>query len=218
MVDETGPVPYKSSESEITSFYRKLRRSVIEGGIEIDALECVARVCRTLELEIAPEQIAAGVDVLMRQTLSSACPRPGANELVRTLHNAGIRTGIISNAIYQPFLEWALARFGFNDDLDFVLTSAKAGYYKSRVELYEIASDLLQVPARNTIHVGDSLRFDVVGAANAGMRTVWLNLTGEPASIGRPDIVVESLDGLASLLIETFRIGPTPQSGAMRAL
>jgi len=190
----------------ITTDYRALRQSVIESGIEIDATENVLRVCSTLGMYPNRDEVATAIDQLMREALSGAYPRPGAIDLLRTLKAAGIPLGVVSNAIHQPFLEWALDASGMADLFDVVLTSARAGYYKSRPEIYWRAAKELDIAPEAIIHIGDSLRFDVTGAARAGMRTVWLNLTDEPDGNCIADLTVTHLDGLAPLLFNCFKL------------
>ena len=118
--------------------------------------------------------------------LDGARPVPGAVETVRAIHHAGIAVGVISSAVYHPFLEWTLSAFGIRDRIAAVVTSASAGYYKSRPELYWHAADLLRVAPRRVVHVGDSLRFDVGGASRAGMGTVWLQANGASTNDDTP--------------------------------
>jgi 2-haloalkanoic acid dehalogenase type II len=190
----------------ITAEYRALRHSIIESGIEIDATENVLRVCRTLGIYPNRDDVASAVDQLMSGMLASAHPRPGAVELMRTLKAAGIPLGIVSNAIHQPFLEWALEASGMSDLFDSVLTSARAGFYKSRPEIYLQAAKELGVAPEAIIHIGDSPRFDVAGAARAGMRTVWLDLSHEPVGDCVPDLTITHLAGLAPLLFDSFQL------------
>lgn len=221
LAGQPGQTRCETPGAEVTSRYRDMRQACIENGIEIDSVEGVSRICREIGLAVDEGLIANGVDVLMRSTLGTVRARPGAAELVRTLRASGIKLGVISNAIHHPFLEWALEANEMLGEFDLVLSSAKAGYYKSRIELYQLASEMLDVAAERTIHIGDSYRFDVIGASSAGMRTVWLNLTGQSlrkAGGPQPDLVVESLNGLAPLLFETFNLGQAPRAGVPHAV
>lgn len=202
---------------EITRFYRQLRHQAIESGIEVDSIGCVSRVCEHLGIDVPEHVIATGVDTLMREVIDTARPRRGAVELVRSLRATGIKLGVISNAIHQSFLEWTLERDDLLQDFDLVLSSAKAGYYKSRVELYHLAAQMLDVLPEQIVHVGDSYRFDVLGASNSGMRTVWLKLSSSDDDESQADLIVSSLDGLADRLRESFELGAKRQSGAIRA-
>jgi putative hydrolase of the HAD superfamily len=101
--------------------------------------------------------------------------------------------------------------FGLRSSFAVVVTSASAGYYKSRPEIYWHAAALLGAAAARTVHVGDSYRFDVAGARRAGMRTVWLRR--DPAAVdgdgGPPDLMVESLEGAAGSILGLVEPPPT---------
>ena len=177
--------------------YHRLRREIIASGMEQSAVECVLRVCAELGVPTDRAQVEDGVNALMRETLATATPLPGAVVLVAELHAANARLAIISNAVHHPFLEWALAAHGLSDSFDAVVSSASAGYYKSRPEIYRETLRRLEVPPRRAVHVGDSYRFDVLGAAAAGMHTVWLTSDPVPVAAGQVDLTVRTLEGLA---------------------
>jgi FMN phosphatase YigB (HAD superfamily) len=122
-------------------------------------------------------------------------------ETVRAIRDTGIRLGVVSSAVYHPFLEWALQKFGFNASFEAVSTSAATGYYKSRPEIFlETVARLRSCPT-GSVHVGDSARYDVESAARAGMKTVWLNsANGQPPSVD-PDLTLETLEGAAERII-----------------
>jgi FMN phosphatase YigB (HAD superfamily) len=136
---------------------------------------------------------------------------------VRDIHRAGVPIGIVSSAVYHPFLEWTLEAFGIRDAFAVVITSASAGFYKSRAELYVHAAKLLGATPRRMVHVGDSLRFDVAGAERAGMGTVWLRgdrSQAEDPSI-RPDLVLTTLEAAAPEILTLLR-SRLPDEDAVR--
>src|SRR5262249_62241757 len=105
----------------------------------------------------------------------------------------------VASAVYHPFLEWTLERFGIRDAFAVVTTSASAGYYKSRPEIFWQTLQQLEVDPARSVHVGDSWRFDVAGARRAGMRTVLIAAEHDPVACEEitPDLVVSSLDNAA---------------------
>ena len=46
-------------------------------------------------------------------------------------------------------------------------------YRKPHPRIFEIALNLIGVPAARTLFIGDLLKTDIRGAKNAGMHTVW---------------------------------------------
>jgi HAD superfamily hydrolase (TIGR01509 family) len=154
--------------------YRQLRLAVQEHGNELRAEACVATVLDELSLSYDDAEIARGLDQLMRPNVDLAAPMPGAIETIHELSAAGVPLGIVSSAVYHPFLLWTLEEFGIRGAFETVTTSASAGFYKSRPEIYFAALGALDATPERSVHVGDSRRFDVGGAHRAGMRTVWL--------------------------------------------
>jgi FMN phosphatase YigB (HAD superfamily) len=184
--------------------YRQLRKEIIEHGNELSAEQCLQHVFVSMNIVTSDEELAEGVEQVMHATFSGVSPIPGAVETVRSIHSLGIPVGIVSSAVYHPFLEWTLTAFGIRDAIGTIVTSASAGYYKSRPEIYLHAAELLGSLPGRTVHVGDSLRFDVGGAMGAGMGTVWLQHDAESAINASfiPDLVVRTLEDSAPLIVD----------------
>ena len=200
--DGDGPVdPTLLAEATVT--YRALRLEIIEHGNELPAEACVEQVLVRLSLPVDMATITRGVAALMRDSFAEVAPVPGAVATVRGLHAAGVSLGIISSAVYHPFLEWTLAKFQLQDAFLDVTTSASAGFYKSRPELFWHAAAALGADPATTVHVGDSYRFDVEGASRAGLTTVWLNREDKPVpdSEDVPALTLDSLDGAHTAIL-----------------
>ena len=201
--NEVGDSPDARLEGEADVFYRRLREAIKRHGDELTAEASVARVLAHLGVAVDEGLIAVGVERLMRETLEEVRLLPGAEGTVRALASAGIPLGIVSSAVYHRFLEWTLERCGLLDAFDVVVTSASAGFYKSRPELFHHAATALGVAPDQAVHVGDSYRFDVEGARRAGMKTVWVR--GEPGSwtsdTQQADLTIASLEGAAPRIL-----------------
>lgn len=184
--------------------YRQLRKAIHQHGHELTAEQCLDLVLHQIGLDESPEMIERGTEAIMQATMDGITPVPGVIETIRALRDTGVRLGIVSSAVYHPFLLWTLELFGIRDAFEAVTTSASAGFYKSRPEIYWSALELLDADPGRSLHLGDSFRFDVVGARRAGMSTAWLQregaepLPGEPA----PELTFRSLVGSAPVLLE----------------
>jgi len=196
-----------SVPAEADARYRTLRRDIMEHGNELTAEECLRQVFGDLDIEIPADEIAEGIDRLMRDAFATVVPVPGAVESVQAIHQSGVAVGIVSSAVYHPFLEWTIDRFGIRDAIGAVVTSASAGFYKSRPEIYWHAADLLDAIPERMVHVGDSLRFDVGGAGRAGLGTVWLQRDAAEAPNGeiRPDLTLDTLVAAAPEILALLR-------------
>ena len=192
--------------------YRRLRVAIMDHGREETAERCVAIVFDELGLPIDSVSIDRAVEALMRDALDDLAPTTGVIDTVRSLADAGVPLGIVSSAVYHPFLEWSLARFGIDDAFTHVTTSASAGFYKSRPEIFWDATTQLGVAPERVIHVGDSARWDVGGARRAGLRPVWLRRNPDtPNDSGEePILTVATLEGVAPVLIELLKSETQP--------
>lgn len=184
--------------------YRTLRREIMDHGNELTAEQSLRVIFDAMGIPSHDAEIEQGVADLMREAAGKARPIPGAVETVRALAQTDIRLGVVSSAVYHPFLEWTLEEFGIKDDFTTIVTSASAGFYKSRPEIYLHAAELLAASPTMMVHVGDSLRFDVGGASRAGIGTVWLQFPDKPGDGSEyvPDLTVSTLEGSAPAILD----------------
>lgn len=78
------------------------------------------------------------------------------------------------------------------------LNASGVGVAKPHPQIFLAAAEALGVSPADVLHVGDDPLLDVAGAREAGMRTVWLNRTGERWSHGpEPDLEFPDMTSLA---------------------
>ena len=188
---------------EADARYQQLRKEIIEHGNELTAEACLEHVFSGMRLDVLEEDIQMGVALLMRQALAGASPIRGAVDTVQEIHRAGVPIGVVSSAVYHPFLEWTLDSFHIRDAFRAIVTSASVGFYKSRPEIYWHAAEVLGSTPERMVHVGDSLRFDVGGASRVGMGTVWLrDGRGDHADQSLvPDLTLTTLESAAPQIL-----------------
>ena len=97
--------------------------------------------------------------------------------LLESLRDRGLRLGLVSNALDPPeLLHRDLQQLGVAERLDVAVFSSEVGWRKPHPEIFERALRALDVPAEQTLFVGDTLATDIAGAAALGMHTcqaVW---------------------------------------------
>jgi len=81
---------------------------------------------------------------------------------------------------------------------DAVVCSEEVGAYKPAAAMFERGLEALGLGRHEVLHVGDSVRSDVLGAHAAGIRAAWINRRGLPAAEGGPAAYV--LTDLGDLL------------------
>ena len=103
--------------------------------------------------------------------------------------------GMITNGNSDP------ARCGLDGIFQFTIFSQDWGVEKPDAKIFRIAAEHAGCAEVEMLHVGDSLENDVMGALNAGMRSVWLNRDGADKPLDlRPDYEASSLLELRDIL------------------
>jgi 2-haloacid dehalogenase len=103
---------------------------------------------------------------------------PDAQPALAALKAEGRATAILSNGS-TDMLAAAVKGAKLSDVLDHVLSVDAVRAFKPPPKVYDLAIDTLGVRA-NEIAFVSSNRWDVAGAANAGLRPVWVNRGGNP--------------------------------------
>jgi phosphoglycolate phosphatase len=141
----------------------------------------------------------------------SAQPYPGAADALRTLHQAGLRTAVVTNK-QQRFALGLLERLGLSGDVDLVVGGDTCERRKPDPQPLLFACQRLQVPASRVLMVGDSIN-DVLAARAAGMPIVCVpygyNEGRDPRSL-ECDVLISTLAELAPLLLASTRSEGVP--------
>ena len=104
---------------------------------------------------------------------------PGTGELIRTLKNRGIMTGIVSNAqfytpyIFETLIGRSLTEAGFSPKI--MSWSYLNGYAKPSLEMFSSVIKFIQntgITTTEVIYIGNDMLNDISTAAELGLRTV----------------------------------------------
>jgi HAD superfamily hydrolase (TIGR01549 family) len=113
--------------------------------------------------------------------------------VLRELRVKGIRLGIVSN--WTGDLHEVVERVGLRESFDFVLDSARLGYEKPHVEIFDEAVRRAGVERGAALHVGDSPEHDVDGALASGLGALLLDRHARHPTFSRAPRV-ETLEGV----------------------
>ena len=112
-----------------------------------------------------------------------------------------------------------LRRIGLMPLFRFQLGAREHGAAKPASSIFHAACTQLACAPSQVLHVGDDVELDVVGAAQAGLRTCWINRVGGegnprkwPRDDVRPDLQFTTLTALADWLDASS--SPLSQSAA----
>jgi putative hydrolase of the HAD superfamily len=123
-------------------------------------------------------------------------PLPGVDRALSALSDRPL--GVVTNG--APSMQrQKLDALGVTDTFDVIVHAGYDAPAKPSPEPFEAALSTLDVGPERTVHVGNSLGSDVAGARAAGVGSVWVPDTDEPAD-PEPDHTVSSLSELPSVL------------------
>jgi putative hydrolase of the HAD superfamily len=104
---------------------------------------------------------------------------PHAKEVLKQIQ---LKVGLISNTGRTPgtVLRSVLSNLEILEFFTVLLFSNEVGYLKPHPEIFRRASQELEVPLSQILHVGDDVKADVEGARHAGMKTLLIE---EPSDL-----------------------------------
>ncbi|WP_322904066.1 HAD family hydrolase [Paenibacillus campi] len=96
-----------------------------------------------------------------------------AREAIAACRQQGFKLGLLTNGTYQIQYGKVL-HLGLEHDFDVILTSGEAGIQKPERRIYTMILERLGTSATETVFVGDHPENDIWGAAQVGMRGIFL--------------------------------------------
>lgn len=119
---------------------------------------------------------------------------PGVREMLGDLRPR-YRIGAITNGNAD------VDHIGIGELFDFVVTAAGAGAAKPDAAIFDAAIAAAGTVPGRAVHVGDDPHGDVLGAAAAGLRAIWVNPRLAPWPGGRaPDAVATDVTEVPALV------------------
>ena len=128
---------------------------------------------------------------------------PEVPDVLRQLKDAGFVTAILSNGA-PGMLADAVKGAKLDHLFDHVLSVEQVGVFKPHPSVYQLAVDMLGVPAAG-ISFQSSNAWDAHAASAFGMRVVWCNRYAQRRERlpGSPDREIRSLAELPALLVKS---------------
>ena len=114
------------------------------------------------------------------------------------------KLGTLTNGSMRP------ERLGLEKYFEFIVMSVEhGGIEKPDPRIFEIAVREANCQPHELLHVGDHIEYDVRGANDAGVRSVWLNRDGvSPSPDVKPDVEVTTLQELTNALLSVSKRNP----------
>ena len=172
VIVQTTALDFERFARELRSVDREGRQRALAEGREYPTLERFRTLLERLALadDGLAEKLTQTHMGLLRTTARFL---PHHAEVLRELGGM-VRIGVCSNFSHAPTARALLEEAGLLPHIDEVVISEEVGIRKPRREIFEAALERLGCKHEETLHVGDDLKADVEGAADAGITPVWL--------------------------------------------
>ena len=157
---------------ELHAVDTRMRAVQVEEGREISTQQRFEELVQNLGIE-DPQLPAVLTDVHMG-TLRSTVSVPDHHRGLLGQLGARVSVGLCSNFTHSATALAVVEEAGFREHFDVIAISDAVGWRKPREEIFRVVLETLDVAPEEALHVGDSLRADVAGAAAVGMRTAWV--------------------------------------------
>jgi putative hydrolase of the HAD superfamily len=120
------------------------------------------------------------LDIIMQvydwQPMPGVVPYPDTTNVLHQLRQKGYKIGLITNAMMPMWMrDVELRHYQMLEYFDVRLTSGDVGYIKPHPAIYHAALKQLDTPPEQAVFVGDRPEYDIAGANNAGMISVWMD-------------------------------------------
>ena len=186
-----------------TSGFRYSARVIpAEGYRHVETGEIVDKVLESVGM-VSPE---TRLEIIKAYEEAILCDPPKLKEgvfealdYVRGRYKVGLIsvTGVSPGRIVRGILR----DHGVLDYFDVLTFSDEVKLVKPNPRLFTACIEMLGVEAAETVHIGDSYKSDVIGAIDAGMRTIWAKTREQEQKPGYvADMVVGSLREVPDVL------------------
>ena len=103
-------------------------------------------------------------------------PSKGIFHLLDTLDNHNIKKGALSNSTFsEKVIRAELEEYDLQNRFDFIISTADYGIRKPHKIIFDLALKKMNLPPEDVWFIGDSLKYDIKGAINAGLHPIWYN-------------------------------------------
>ena len=186
---------YQAYREVLAEFGRDLSREEYLGSlIGLRNYVILRRLLGDLPQEEVERLMAAKEAAFRRRVAGNVQPLPGAAELVRRAHEAGLKQAIVSSTPCEN-IELVVDSLGLRSLFDTLVGEEDAQHGKPDPEGFLVAAKRLSVPPRDCVVIEDAPE-GIAGGKAAGVRCIGVTTTrpAEKLADAGADLVVASLE------------------------
>ena len=186
---------YQAYREVLSRYGRDLSREEYLGSlIGLRNYVILRRLLGDLPQEEIERLMTAKEAAFRRRVAGNVQPLPGAAELVRRAHVAGLKQAIVSSTPCEN-IELVVNSLGLSSMFDTLVGEEDAQHGKPDPEGFLVAAERLSVPPADSVVLEDAPE-GIAGGKAAGMRCIGVTTTRPPEKLSEAgaDLVVSSLE------------------------
>lgn len=141
------------------------------------------------------------IDKMATQSFEFA--QQAVNNAKETLRYLSDKYPLVLVSNFYGNINTILKDFGIDKYFKSVVESAVVGVRKPDAAIFSLGVKALNMPAENTVVIGDSYSKDIAPGKKAGCQTIWLNKAGwgdDPKDVSGADVVIDDFKALQTIL------------------
>ena len=207
VAEHRASVAFEAFVEALEASRRDFRESHLRHDREVPTGVWMGRLLERLEVDAA--ELADELTRLHMDSIRAGVVTLGHHREVLDALGRDLPLGLCSNFTHSATALAVLEQAELRDALhpDALVVSDAVGWRKPHQSIFRAASEALGVAPHELLHVGDSLRADVAGAAALGSRTAWITRCVEDPERAlaehdgpEPDHVIADLAELPALV------------------
>ncbi len=178
-VPSIGGVPIDEMEKAHERLLLENYPKVLNGTLSYfeSTLQRMSRLFLLYGIKLSDEDIYKYTNLYKTAYAKNRRAVPGVLRLIRLLKKT-YKIGVISNGAYAVQTE-KLRICRAESYIDILVLSEETGIRKPEKGIFISALDKSGSKANEAVFIGDSWKADIIGAANCGIKTIWLNRYNE---------------------------------------
>jgi FMN phosphatase YigB (HAD superfamily) len=173
-----------SMESSRAAFYQEAQEftQILKTQlVTVSASQRIRNLCNAAGIVLS-ESAFGDLEKSVESSIFHPVPQlvKGADSFLARVRSTGRKVGIVCNTGWfsSRAITNVLKYYQLDKKIQFAVYSDQVGSAKPSSKIFEAARDISGCAASETVHVGDNLRNDIMGAINAGQYAIHLHPDG----------------------------------------
>jgi len=171
---------------------------------EVELIRTIAEIFKRMGLRTDDDTVETFAKIYYQPVSDQLTMIPNADRILARIKKAGMIIGLVSNSIFpEKYHRAEMDKLGLLQYFNFTIFSSTIGTRKPGKEIFDLALSKAGVKPSEAIFIGDRFDVDILGAANAGIESVWKYRSGRENPDGiEPDYSIEDLNELESIVLK----------------